>query len=87
MSRDSLPQRALEMHRRTGQSLDDCLFAAASQDAIEHPTLDRPPWWGRCCELLRAGHDTRNARLIAEDEWQHRAPMGRMVGANGGRHE
>lgn len=28
-----LPQRALEMHRRTGRSLDDCLVAVASEDA------------------------------------------------------
>ncbi len=40
-----LPQRALEMHRRTGQPLDDCLFACACQDAIERPDL--PPVEGR----------------------------------------
>jgi hypothetical protein len=47
MRRESIPQRALEMHRRTGVSLDDCLIAAASQDAIEHPEDDVPPLQSR----------------------------------------
>ena len=34
-SRDSLPQRALEMSRRTGKSIDDCLFVLACDDAEE----------------------------------------------------
>jgi len=34
-TRDSLPQRAVEMHRRTGKSIDDCLFELACNDAKE----------------------------------------------------
>jgi hypothetical protein len=42
MKPPSLPQRALEMHRRTGASIDECLFACATQHAIEHPDLPVP---------------------------------------------
>ena len=42
MKPPSLPQKALDMHRRTGASIDECLFACACQDAIEHPDLPVP---------------------------------------------
>lgn len=44
----SLPQRALEMHRRTGIPINDALFYCACQHAIEHgelPALDNPKRW------------------------------------------
>jgi hypothetical protein len=42
MRRESLPEKALAMHRRTGASIDECLFACACQDAIENPSSDEP---------------------------------------------
>jgi hypothetical protein len=38
----SLPQRALDMSREHGISIDDALFALACQEAITNPTSDEP---------------------------------------------
>jgi len=42
MKPPSLPQRALNMAREHGISVDEALFVLACQDAIENPSSDEP---------------------------------------------